>query len=453
MSKNGKRILIVDDDINVRKSLKVGLQNAGFSVATEPDPVIAAQKAKGEEFDVLVLDICLGELSGIDLYKKLRADGVTAPVIFMSGGASLTDAVRAVRMGAFDFLEKPFSAEKLSITIDRALEFSSIKTELKKMRDTFAEDSFIGQSPGFKKLLQQIQKVAPTQSIVLIEGESGTGKELIARQVHTESKVARGPFIKVNCSAIPESLFESEFFGHEKGAFTGALNARKGFFEQAEDGTLLLDEVGELSLNSQAKLLRALQSSEIQRLGSEKTTTVRVRVIASTNRDLTVMVKNKTFREDLFFRLNVFAIRSIPLRERNKDIPLLVEFFLNHYLKINQMPHKILSPEVQKLLNEYPWPGNIRELKNAIERLTIVGGQTIVATDLPSYITNPGEKPTNYGKTLKEFRYGTEREFIIKTLVVNGGNISEAAQQLGIERTYLHKKIQQYKIKKKDYFA
>lgn len=451
--KSLSKILVLDDDKNTRRSLQVALEAEGYEVSTAHEPLGVFSQILSQNFDLCVFDVKLGEISGIDVFKKLVGAGCEVPVIFMSGHASLSEAVEAVHMGAFDFLEKPFLPEKMLVSIRRCLEMKNLKKRIKDLEAGNGGFEFVGASDAFKTLQIQIGKVAKTQSPVLICGETGTGKELVARRIHEESSFSRGPMVRVNCSAIPENLFESEFFGHEKGSFTGASATKKGYFEQAQNGTLLLDEIGEMPLNCQAKILRALQNKEIQRVGSEKTFSINVRILASTNRNLETEVLEKRFREDLFYRLNVFPIQTLALRERRDDIGVLSEHFLKEYCETNAVPRKTIDSKVLSILADYSWPGNIRELKNVIERMAILSGQTLLPSHVPEFLFS--EKKThlkNNKMSLKAFRSEVERDYIVKVLGNVGGNISEAAQILEIERTYLHKKIQQYEISKKEYF-
>ena len=447
-----KRIFVVDDDKNTRKSLQIALQSEGFEVCVFENPIAILKELKNVEPDIIVSDICMGDLSGLDLFQRALADGYEIPFIFISGQASLSDAVKGVQMGAYDFLEKPFAPEKLVVAIENCLKLKKIKNEIKDLKSQVIENDFKGRSSVFLNVVAAIQKVAPTMASVLISGESGTGKELIAMEIHTQSRVASGPFIKVNCSSIPENLIESELFGYTKGAFTGADRNKKGFFELAHGGTLFLDEIGEMSLNAQAKVLRATQQKEIQKLGSEAVIPVDIRIVAASNRDLIKEVQQGRFREDLYFRLNVFPIHSPALRDRAQDIPLLAEHFLSEYVRVNRISQKFISPEAMKKLMEYSWPGNIRELKNVIERMSIIGGQVLDAHLLSFLATTHATKLPTGGASLKDFKNRTERKYILDILKQTDGNISEAANRLEIERTYLHKKIQDYKIQKKEYF-
>jgi two-component system nitrogen regulation response regulator NtrX len=449
---HNRQIYIVDDDKNIRRSLQVSLQNLNYATHVYENPIVAFNDLKKKAPDILILDVKLGDISGIDLFRKLLTEGIDVPVIFMSAHATTSEAVSAVQMGAFDFLEKPFSVEKLAITIERCLELRSAKKLITELKSKTEDVEFIGHSKAFGDLMANIDKVAPTNSPVLITGESGTGKELIAREIHRRSKFANNAFIKVNCSAIPENLIESELFGYVKGAFTGAEKSKRGYFELADNGTLFLDEIGEMSLSAQAKVLRAIQNMEIQKLGSEHVYSIKVRIICATNRDLKKDIKSKTFREDLYYRINVFPIYSPALRERKSDIPLLVEYFLREYVRINMIPDKFISPNVMDKIKNYQWPGNIRELKNIVERMAILSGQTIEEKHLPNLEQITADKGNEDILPLKEYRNKVERSYILTVLKKTGGNISDAAFLLNVERTYLHKKISQFEIKKKEYF-
>lgn len=443
---------LVDDDKNIRKSLQLSFKDSLFELKVFHSSVSALSEIGTKEPDILVLDIQIDDLTGIDIYNKLLSEGYEIPVIFISGHASLTLAVQGVKLGAFDFIEKPFAPEKLLQTLNNCIQFTKIKSENEFYKKYSSNDDFIGNSKAFTNVIHEIQKVAPSMSSVLITGESGTGKELIAKEIHRQSKRYLAPFIKVNCSAIPENLFESEFFGYTKGAFTGADRNKKGFFELADKGTIFLDEIGELSLSSQAKLLRVLQNQEVQKLGSENIIPVSFRLISATNKHLKSEVNKGHFREDLFYRITTFPLHSPPLRERPEDIPLLSYFFLRQFLNLNELPSKQISSEAMDKLCHYSWPGNIRELKNVIERMGILGGQLLDVSLLHFLEENSRSKQIGTDLSLKDFRNFTEREYIIKILKQCKGNISAASQILDIERTYLHRKIQDFSIQKKEYF-
>ncbi|MBL7669768.1 MAG: sigma-54-dependent Fis family transcriptional regulator [Bdellovibrionaceae bacterium] len=452
-----KLVYLVDDDKSIRRSLQVALQTAGYDVHLFHDPIMAFNATRERVPDIFLLDVKLGDISGLELYRKLLADGVDSPVVFMSAHASTSEAVEAVKLGAFDFLEKPFTPEKLMITLGRCLELRSVKAEINTLKAQVEGVAFLGQSKLFQDLQSDIRKVAGTNSSVLVIGESGTGKELIAKEIHQQSRVAKGPFVKVNCSAIPESLIESELFGYQKGAFTGADKNKKGYFELADGGTLFLDEIGDMSLAAQAKVLRAIQNSEIQKLGSEIIAHVEVRVIAATNVDLKDAVHKKLFREDLYYRINVFPIAAPPLRERKSDIPVLANHFLREYVRVNSFQTKFLGTSAVEALCAFDWPGNIRELKNVVERMAILGGQTLDDRHVPKSASGKQIKDdrnnfVGFSPSLKDYRNEVERAYIVQVLKQTEGNISEAASILKVERTYLHKRLIQFEIKKREYF-
>lgn len=455
------KILIVDDEKNVRRSLAVTLEDAGFSVQVAEDAIRAFERVRSDSFDLLILDIKMGEISGIQLFQKLRIEGFLVPVLFMSGNASLTEAVETIKLGGADFLEKPFEPEQLLIAVNRALRIGELE---KKLRELGAGESsrshirreMVGESAQIVQLWSAIEKVAPTRSKVLIQGETGTGKELIAKAIHVLSSVASGPFIRVNCAAIPENLIESELFGHERGAFTGATNMKRGLFELAHRGTIFLDEIAEMGASAQAKVLRVLQTQEFTRVGGSAMIKVDVRVIAATHRDLVAEVAQGRFREDLLFRINVVPMRSTPLRERKEDIPLIVDRFIRDCCAENGLTPKEISPEALDILMNYGWPGNVRELKNMVERLIVFSGERIEFSDIPDEIRSSEESaipPTHLGTmTLDSFKRKAERDYIISILKKSNGNISQAARLLDLERTYLHRKIHEHAIEKKEYF-
>ena len=484
-----KTVLVVDDEKNIRRALQLVLEGEGYQVigAETAGQGLAVLQSPNTPVDLAIFDVKLPDMSGLDALERVRKDEATRelPIIVISGHATVNDAVQAIKLGAADFFEKPLNRERVLVSVRNVLEAA-------KTRRALAEASLaqlqryemIGTSSVIKKLFHDIEKVAPTKASVLITGESGTGKELISRAIHRLSPRADGPFVKVNCAAIPRELIESELFGHERGAFTGAQAKKRGFFEQAHGGTLFLDEIGDMEIIAQAKVLRALQSGEISRVGSEHVTHVDVRVLTATNKDLGKGVEQGAFREDLFFRLNVFPIRSPALRERVEDIPLLAEAFMEGFSRENGTKRKPIDVDVVKALGERKWPGNIRELKNVVERMAILSGDRVTIADLPE---DPHESPfgeedapdapgvaaadaleddladaaaratpapalndRNGGKhlTLREFREQAERQYIVDTLKMTGWNISRTAVMLGVERTNLHKKIRAYAIKR-----
>jgi two-component system nitrogen regulation response regulator NtrX len=448
-------VLVLDDEKNIRKAIEIALTQEGIQVVAAHDVASAIRVLNERIVDLAIVDIQLGEIDGITFFKKIRADGFALPVVFISGHATLSEAAQAVKIGGFDFLEKPFSAEKIAITVKRALELSALAERVRFMEVQYQSKDIVGESQAIKQVVSEALKVAKTQANVMITGESGTGKELIANTIHAQSDRREGPIIKVNCSAIPEQLLESELFGYEKGAFTGAVTGRKGFFEMAHRGTIFLDEVADLSLPAQAKILRVLQNGEIQKVGSEKVVKVDVRVISGTHKDLKQAVGDGHFREDLYYRLNVVPIRVPSLRDRADDIPLLVRFFARQLCAKNNLKEKLIDDEVLLEMQRYPWPGNVRELQNALERMLIMSGDTVVASDLPEEIlVVPDDLAEQSGRSaLKDFRDNAERDFIVNAIRKSNGNITQAAIELGVRRTYLHKRLAVLKITKKDFFV
>ncbi|MBI4508385.1 MAG: sigma-54-dependent Fis family transcriptional regulator [Deltaproteobacteria bacterium] len=472
-------VLIVDDEKNIRRALRMVLEGEGLEVSEAATIAEAEAALAGAPHDLVLLDVKLGEGNGIDLLERIKsAPGAERdiPVLMISGHATVDDAVRATRLGAFDFLEKPLDRERVIVSVRNALERRAMGREVATLRAAESgRHEMIGESPVMQELFRQVARIAPTKGRVLVTGESGTGKELIARAIHRTWLQSLGlaelgrrggegnvPFVKVNCAAIPPELIESELFGHERGAFTGAVGRKRGLFEIADGGTIFLDEIGDMSLPAQAKVLRVLQQGEIVRVGGEKVLTVDCRVIAATNKNLTEEVAAGRFREDLFFRLNVIPIRAPSLRERPEDIPLLAEAFVRLCCDENGFRPKRISPEVLSRLTRHPWPGNVRELRNVIERLVILADDEISARDLPPYLEAGGPHvrgsagspipgveapslvldPRRYlSLTLREFRDQVEREFLRLKLEQNQWNVSRTAQELEIERTNLHKRL------------
>ena len=446
-------VLILDDEKNIRRSIELALEEEGLQVISAPDASSALRVLHERIVEVLIIDIQLGEIDGITFFRKVLADGFSIPAIFISGHATLSQAAEAVKSGGFDFIEKPFTAEKIAVTVRRCLEMAAIKERL-RLADAHAGPSdIVGESRAIKLVIADAAKVARTNANVLITGESGTGKELVASAIHAQSPRCEGPMVKVNCSAIPESLLESELFGYEKGAFTGAASHKKGLFEAAHRGTIFLDEVADLSLPAQAKILRVLQNGEIQKVGSSQTVKVDARVISGTHKDLKQAVEEGTFREDLYYRLNVVPIKVPSLRERPDDIALLVSVFARRICEKNHLRPKALDEDVVWELQRYSWPGNVRELQNILERMLIMSGDRVTVRDLPEELLQ--DEPTERGKVsaLREFRDQAERDMVIGTLKRNNGNISQSALDLGVRRTYLHRRMAVLKINKKDYFV
>jgi two-component system nitrogen regulation response regulator NtrX len=434
-----KRILVLDDEPNIRRSLSLILEHEGYAVtvAQSADEGLAL----ADRADALLLDVRLPDGSGIDVLRRLRERDNRAPAIMISGHATIADAVEATRAGAFDFLEKPLSRDKVLLSLKNALEQSSLRRENERLRELVGSGPrMIGSSPAFVRVIEQAGMAARSDARVLLSGESGTGKELLAAHIHRESPFASGPFVKVNCAAIPADLLESELFGHEKGAFTGAVATRRGKFELADGGTMFLDEVGDLHAASQAKLLRVLQEGEFQRVGGEQTIRVSVRVLAATNRNLEELVAQQKFSEDLYYRLCVVPIRVPSLRERPQDIQPMAEYFLEEFCARNNFRPKRIDAEVFFMLEAYGWPGNARELRNVIERVAILtAGDTLTAEAVPVEIRLARE--TTPRSNLKETRNSAERDHILRALEESHWNVSSAARALGMERTNLHKRI------------
>ncbi|HEX7477311.1 MAG TPA: sigma-54 dependent transcriptional regulator [Polyangiales bacterium] len=457
-------ILICDDEKNIRRTIGMVLEGLGHRISEAASAEEALSKLEVEEIDLLILDVRLPKLSGIEALQQIRGRPALAglPVIMISGHASLAEAVHSVQLGATDFLEKPLDRDRVLVSVTNALKSGRLEREVTRLRAEVEERyQMIGQSPVMQALYGQIEKVAPTKGRVLITGESGTGKELIARAIHRLSERRAAPFIMLNCAAIPAELIESELFGHERGAFTGAHQRKKGMFELADGGTLFLDEIGDMSLGAQAKVLRALQSGEISRVGGERSISVDVRVLAATNKDLASEVEKQQFRDDLYFRLNVVPIHSPTLRDRVEDIPILARAFLEDFCREYGGRQKAADPEVFTQLQKRPWPGNVRELRNVIERMVILSGSKITADDVPmrglvresssngaqtpvpAAAENSVGVPVRPGEalSLRDFRDRAESEYIRTTLRLCEWNISKAASQLGVERTNLHKKM------------
>jgi two-component system, NtrC family, nitrogen regulation response regulator NtrX len=448
-------VLVLDDEKNIRRAIELALEQEGMKVLTAHDPASAMRFLQDRIIDLLILDIKLGEIDGIELYKIIESAGFSVPTLFISGNATLTQAAEAVKIGAFDFIEKPFSAERIVIAVKRCLEFTTLKERLRLSEARHGVDELVGDSAAIKKAIAAALKVAPTGASVLISGESGTGKELVANAIHAHSDRREMPFVKVNCSAIPESLIESELFGYVKGAFTGAAANKRGLFEVAHRGSIFLDEVADLSLVAQAKILRVVQSGEMQKVGSEEAITVDVRVLSGTHKDLKGQVAAGLFREDLYYRLNVVPIRVPSLRERPGDIELLARFFAHRVCEKNNIKDKPIDDDVISELKDYHWPGNVRELQNVMERVVTMSGERVSLLDIPEEIAAVSDLTANrrVGSALRVFRDKAERDFILSTLKRNLGNISQSALDLGVGRSYLHRRLAVLGIAKKDWFS
>ncbi len=448
-------ILVVDDNTSHRIMLKTLLEKWGYGVFEADDGSTAIEAVKNKSFDLIVMDIRMVRVSGLDAMPKIKEMDSDVPIIIITAYASVETAVNALKSGAYDYITKPINYDKLKLVIQRATEHTRLRqenTELREqLRNQFNRQKIIGQSPLMVKLLKTVEQVAISEATVLIKGESGVGKELIAEAIHINSLRHNKPYIKINCAAITETLLESELFGHEKGSFTGADRSNKGCFAQAEGGSLFLDEVSEMSLNMQVKLLRAIQEKEITPVGGEKAISVNVRIIAATNKDLTHLIQEGLFRQDLFYRLNVVDMEIPPLRERKEDIPLLAQHFLDHFNIKNNKEIKGFSPEAMTHLVNHNWPGNVRELMNAVERNVVLTQANILGTEsFPAFDTQPTpfentselslENQPPVTQTLEEL----EKQAILKTLQESKGNKSEAARRLGITRKTLHKKLNRF---------
>jgi len=445
-------ILIVDDEPGVRSSLSGVLKDEGFDVEAVASGEECLERATRGAYDVIMLDVWLPGMDGLATLQRLRERRVDAQVVIVSGHGNIESAVRAIKMGAYDFVEKPLSLEKTVLVVRNALRQRDLENENRVLRARVdRQHVMVGESYALRQLREQVEMAAPTNGRVLIYGENGTGKELVARTIHQRSRRRTGPFVEVNCAAIPEELIESELFGHVKGAFTGAVADRPGRFEQASGGTIFLDEIGDMSLKTQAKVLRVLQEQAMERVGGTQKIRVDVRVLAATNKDLPTEIRSGRFREDLYFRLNVVPIFVPPLRDRRDDIALLADHFMAMMAAEYGRRPKRLAPEAIGRLQHYAWPGNVRELRNTIERLMIMApGETITAQDL-AFLGHDGvalpEMPSG-GETipLAEARDRFERDYILQALATQGGNMSRTADVLGVERSNLYKKMRGFGI-------
>ncbi len=446
-----KRVLVVDDEESIRKSLEKLLSYEKYAVSSAADGKTALALVDGERVDIVLLDIKMPGMDGMEVLQRMKESRPELPVVIISGHGTIETAVEATKLGAFDFIEKPIDMERLLLTIRNGIkqgELSRQNVALKKRAGIKTE--IIGSHPSIEKIMDTITRVASTNARVLIMGENGTGKELVARKIHELSNRSDESFVEVNCAAIPEELIESELFGHEKGSFTGAISQKIGKFELADSGTLFLDEVGDMSLSAQAKVLRVLQESIFSRVGGTEVKKVDVRVIAATNKDLLKEAEKGNFREDLYYRLNVVPLYVPPVRERKSDINVLTSYFLEEIAEELGIAPKSISPDALDIMIEYRWPGNVRELRNLIERLCILStGPRIEVGDLPPLeLAGGGDMPKDPFniKTYNEFKNYTEREYLIKKLSDNDGNVSRTARQLGMQRSNLYKKLEKYGI-------
>jgi two-component system nitrogen regulation response regulator NtrX len=451
----GPTVLIIDDEESIRKTLAGVLSDEGYETAT------AASGQEGLDIlqealpSIVMLDISMEPgIDGIETLRRIKEMRPELPVIMITGHGEIETAVKTIKMGAYDFIQKPLALEQVLLAVQHGLDDSKLREENETLRKKIERRyEIVGESAAIAALKHQISLAGPTNGWVLIHGESGTGKELVARAIHRASKRASGPFVEVNCAAIPQELIESELFGHEKGSFTGAIGLKRGKFELADKGTIFLDEIADMSLATQAKVLRLLEGQEFQRVGGTKTLKTDVRVIAASNKDLAEEIKKGAFRGDLFYRLNVIPLEVPPLRERIDDIPRLVRHFLSEFSREYGQKPKIVDDDALALFVKYPWPGNVRELRNIIERLIIMSpGQTITIPDVPLPLNNASViRKASEGKsvteaylslpTLKEARTDFEREYLVRKLKENDGNVSKTADTIGVERSNLHRKI------------
>jgi len=446
----GEHILIVDDEPAIRATLRGVLEDEGYRVTAVGSGADALRLVTDEAPDLTFLDVWMERMDGLETLAEVRRLRPDAIVVMISGHGTIETAVKATRLGAYDFIEKPLSLEKTLLIVARALEHARLERENAALRESLeARAEIIGDSEPVRRLREHIATAAPTNGRVLIHGENGSGKELVARAIHAQSARRERPFVEVNCAAIPEELIESELFGHEKGAFTGALARRRGKFELADGGTLFLDEIGDMSLKTQAKVLRALEEQAFERVGGKDTIQVDVRVIAASNRDLEALIRAGRFREDLYYRLNVIPIEVPALRTRKDDITKLVDHFVAVFCAENGKRPKTVSGEALGYFLAYDWPGNVRELRNMVERLVIMApGDVVGADDLPAPLRpkDAAATPEGHERSLRDARDHFERAFIIAELRANDWNMTRTAERLGIERSHLYRKIKAYGI-------
>src|SRR5580692_5403777 len=445
-------ILIVDDEANTLASLSRAFRLAGHEAVVCDNAERALELARTQPFDLILSDVVMPRRDGLTLLEDLKAAGVAAPVVMMSGQAHIEMAVRATRLGALDFLEKPISSDKLMLTVDNALKLQRLENENRQLRQRLGKHEIVWKGEAMRRVMAQLERVAASESRVCIFGETGTGKELVARTIHERSPRSAGPFVTLNCAAVPAELIESELFGHEKGSFTGASGRHIGKFEQADQGTIFLDEIGDMPLNMQAKLLRVLEEGEVERIGGDKPISVNVRVVVATHRDLEARVRDEKFRQDLFHRIYVFPLVLPPLRERGEDIPAVVEHFSEQVCAQNGWKPVPFTKEAMEALQSHSWPGNVRELRNMVERLMLLAtaGQVDLATvelAIPTASSTENDVSVQAGSgPLAERVQSYEREVILSELKRSHHNMSLTAKALGLERSHLYKKAEQLGI-------
>jgi DNA-binding NtrC family response regulator len=442
-------LLIVDDEANTLASLSRAFRLANHEVTVADNADRALQLVKSQNFDLIFSDVVMPGKNGLAFLEEIRSQGITIPVVMMSGQADIEKAVRATKLGALDFLEKPISSEKLLLTVENALKLQRLESENRQLKQRLGKHEIVWTGEAMKKIMAQLERVAASDTRVCILGETGTGKELIARTLHERSARASGPFIALNCAAVPAELIESELFGHEKGSFTGAAGRHVGKFEQAERGTIFLDEIGDMPLSMQAKLLRVLEENEVERIGGEKPVAVDVRVVVATHRNLETLVREGKFRQDLFHRVYVFPVVLPPLRERRDDIPALVEHFARQICNQNNWKLIACRPEAVELLQNYSWPGNIRELRNVVERLLLLTtGDAITVETVESALPRTSAAIGSIATVgpLADRVQNFEREAILAELKQQNYHITNTARALGLERSHLYKKAEQLGI-------
>src|SRR5436190_12083912 len=447
------RVLVIDDETAIREAIRMTLEYEGYRVDEARSGQDGLDKASKVPYDAILLDIKMPVLDGIEVLDNLKEQRIGSPVVMVSGHGDVHTAVECTKRGAYDFLEKPLNRDKLLLTVRNAVRQRSLEEENTELKEKAEKEyQLVGESSLMKDLKSQIERAAPTKATVLITGESGTGKELVAREIHRRSSRANMPFIQVNCAAIPDELIESELFGHEKGSFTGAIRKQTGKFVAADGGTIFLDEIGDMSMRTQAKVLRVLQEGDIEPVGSATVVKVDVRVIAATNKDLVEEIRNGRFREDLYYRLNVIPIRTPPLRERRDDIPILAQHFAALFAEEHNKHPKKFTPAALRALQDAPWRGNVRELRNMIERmLTMVPNDTIDVTDLPAEFFRAATEiitSAMHLSKLQHFKDEAEKAFILAKLREHGWNVSKTAEAIDTPRSNLYKKIEQYGIKR-----